>query len=1091
MNLVSLGCCAAVSCASVAAANPHDDFNPRSSRVWTNTRTGERTEGSLSFVRDGKVTVTTPLGNHATIELAELAAPERAEVDAHVVAVRAANEPRDEQAPAAAAPLQAAIFEKFAPFVRTRFDERWLYVESDGRPHPPLEMKMMVGITSWQQQVPLPQNYTGANAWQIPLKPELAEHPIPGRSNLMKGAVALAANGIPIFNALNNRGVDSMSIGELDEFGGHCGRADDYHYHAAPLALERVVGKGNPIAYALDGFPIHGLFDPKAKSGDALACPNGSHAPLDELNGHFFEVPKGEGLAGGTRSYHYHASRTFPYINGGLRGKAELSGPGPENEVVPQAHANPVRPALLALRGAKITGFEQTGPEAWSLRYEIGGKPSFVNYRVLNGGKVSFEFVGADGSKRVDDFFPRARRGEGGAARGGEPRGTERPQRTPPASSALSLECDGVGDDGMLRARHTCDGDSVMPGFSWSNLPSGTKSLALTIHHITPDNAERVYLVMYGIPPDTNSLSEAERLVGHLGLNSVTRRAEYAPPCSQGPGEKIYSATIYALSAEPEFKASSAVTRPALLDAMKPITLGTASAELKYSRPQSAAEPERERGGGERGKRGLRDQMTAFKTDVPSLDYDTVLVQPTANSMGISVRTSSDRLTAIEYARPGAAKSDVSAKCSMKAGVPATIRLTELAPDTDYTYRLLSWSNDGSDPQRGDMHQFHTPRALGAPFAFVVQADSHLDQGVTPKAYEQTLANMVAAKPDFLVDLGDTFMTDKRGQDFERSLPQYDAQRYYFSLACHSMPLFMALGNHDGEKGDAGGGIAAWSYNQRTTRFPPPTIDGAHTTGTTTMKNGRGANYYAFEWGDALVVVLDPFWPTTERSRGGGGGGGPAVKPLEPDDSSWSRTLGREQYDWLAQTLAKSQAKQKFIFIHHLVGGIGGPAARGGVESSPYFEWGGANADGSDGFARHRPGWPTPIHDLLVKHGVAAVFHGHDHLYAHSIVDGIHYQCVPQPGNLEGNTRSAQEYGYVSGTLHGSPGHLRVSMAIDGSAKVELVRTAIDTSDTSSSSGDERGRRRGEASRGGQAESNGAIVDAYEIKPRPHVETHN
>jgi threonine/homoserine/homoserine lactone efflux protein len=51
-----------------------------------------------------------------------------------------------------------------------------------------------------------------------------------------------------------------------------------------------------------------------------------------------------------------------------------------------------------------------------------------------------------------------------------------------------------------------------------------------------------------------------------------------------------------------------------------------------------------------------------------------------------------------------------------------------------------------------------------------------------PKAYEQTLANMVAARPDFLVDLGDTFMTDKRGQDYRRAIDQYDAQRYYFGL---------------------------------------------------------------------------------------------------------------------------------------------------------------------------------------------------------------------------------------------------------------------------------------------------------------------
>ena len=70
-----------------------------------------------------------------------------------------------------------------------------------------------------------------------------------------------------------------------------------------------------------------------------------------------------------------------------------------------------MRPALPPLRGASITGFEQTGPKAWSLRYEIGGKASFVNYRVEDGGKVIFEFVGPDGEKRVEEHMPRARGG--------------------------------------------------------------------------------------------------------------------------------------------------------------------------------------------------------------------------------------------------------------------------------------------------------------------------------------------------------------------------------------------------------------------------------------------------------------------------------------------------------------------------------------------------------------------------------------------------------------------------------------------------------------------------------------------------------
>ena len=458
-----------------------------------------------------------------------------------------------------------------------------------------------------------------------------------------------------------------------------------------------------------------------------------------------------------------------------------------------------------------------------------------------------------------------------------------------------------------------------------------------------------------------------------------------------------------------------------------------------------------------------------------------ILASPTATTMTVSVRAASDRVGAIEFGREGETIRETTDKIAMKAGVPTNFTLDGLAADRGYVYRFLWWTEEGDGPSRGEERRFHTPRAAGSAFTFVVQADSHLDQGVTPEAYAQTLANMAAARPDFLVDLGDTFMTGKRGQDFERAESQYDAQRHYFGLACDAMPLFMVLGNHDGETGSASGEIAAWSYHERTSRFPPPAIDGVMYTGATAMRDGRGANHYAFEWGDALFVVLDPFWPTAERSRGGGGRSGRDVPVLGFEDSSWSRTLGRSQYDWLVRTLAASDAPQKFVFVHHLVGGRGGNEARGGVESATSFEWGGRNADGSEGFASRRPGWPMPIHDLLVEHGVTAVFHGHDHLYVHAMLDGIHYQCVPQPGNLGGNTRSAAEYGYASGTILGSPGHLRISIAGDATATVEFVRTAIEGE---AAPGSERRRRGGAA-----AEANGAVVDRYEIAPRRTAET--
>ncbi len=1090
------------------------------SRGWTHVPDQIHWHGSFLAARGDRVSIQTDDGTVVTVEAAKLSEEDRAFVASKVASIarQQGGGTAAKHVPAAAAtPWQAAAFAPFAPFVRTRSDERWLYVESDGLPHEPLAHPMMVGIRAWQQQVPLPQPYTGTNAWQIPLKPALAERPISGRDALMRGAVALAANGIPIFNSLNNRGVDSFSVGELDEFGGHCGRADDYHYHVAPLAIASIVGPRAPIAFALDGFPVYGLFDPSAAAGSELACPCGSHEPLDELNGHVCEVPAGQGFDGGTRSYHYHASKTFPYINGGLRGRVTLDGEGRESQVSPQPRANGVRPALQVLRGASITSFRSSGPKAWSLGYEIGGKPGSVAYRIEADGHVAFEFTAVDGTVTRETYQPQRERGGEGRGerdRGGDRRGRRGgqdqppvpPTQTPPSMAGFVLSTTGLDGRGLLDPRYTCDGEGISPPFAWKGVPAGTVSLALTIHHVTPDDEERVYLVLSDIPPSATGLAAGERSIGRFGRSSVHDRAAYEPPCSQGPGEKTYVATLYALSAAPAL-GERPVTRQELLADIRSTTLGSTSLAIKAERGIGTAprprddgerggEPRREPANDERGT--LLARMTAFKTEVPERPMDVILARPTERSITVSVGVPNDARVVVERWATGSEQRTTSTPVRVAAGTVGLVALEDLEPGREYAYRvgLLPAEGDapragaGREPSWGSVGRFRTRVPAGTPFTFVVQADSHLDQGVTPAVYERTLANMREARPDFLVDLGDTFMTDKRGKDFERSRPQYDAQRYYFGLACDAAPLFMVLGNHDGEKGSAGrgeGDMGPWSYRMRTARFPEPLIGpsgGGMYTGATSMVEGRGSHYYAFTWGDAEVIVLDPFWPTTERVRGGGGSGGRGgdggrgagdSPPLEPMDASWAATLGREQYDWLAATLAASTARYRFVFIHHLVGGVGGTESRGGVEGAPFFEWGGRNADGTSGFAERRPGWPMPIHDLLVKYRVTAVFHGHDHLYVHSVKDGVHYQCVPQPGNLGGSTRSAAAYGYASGTLFGSPGHVRVHVTPER-ARVEFVRTAVPGLE------DDR-ERGGRGRRGGPSEANGSVVDSYEIPP--------
>ena len=437
---------------------------------------------------------------------------------------------------------------------------------------------------------------------------------------------------------------------------------------------------------------------------------------------------------------------------------------------------------------------------------------------------------------------------------------------------------------------------------------------------------------------------------------------------------------------------------------------------------------------GNRGSNNRREPE--FRVTVPAHDWDLILARPTADSVEVSVLAYTNLEARISY-QPATSTDapTLTPPTACPADQPVLISLRDLSPDTAYRYRLLTRSSPDTGWQSGPEQSFHTARHPGAPFTFTIQADSHLDGGVDPATYRQTLLNVRTDQPDFHLDLGDTFMVDKYPK-FQDAAAQYLAQRYYFGHL--ESPLFLVLGNHDGEtlgrNGRHDDEMAVWSNGLRKRYFPNPEPDHFYTGNSIPHPQaGLLQNYYAWTWGDALFIVLDPFW-TSAKIRGRG----------VDASANWNRTLGDTQYQWLTSTLERSHATHKFVFIHHLVGGET-PEGRGGAEASHFFEWGGHELDGTRSFAKRRPGWAKPVHDLLVDHHVTAVFHGHDHMYIKQERDGIIYQLVPQPGNARSRTRSAEEYGYLSGKIVPSPGHLRVQVT-PGTVKVDYVRSEIDRS---------------------------------------------
>ncbi|RVT85058.1 metallophosphoesterase [Inhella crocodyli] len=383
---------------------------------------------------------------------------------------------------------------------------------------------------------------------------------------------------------------------------------------------------------------------------------------------------------------------------------------------------------------------------------------------------------------------------------------------------------------------------------------------------------------------------------------------------------------------------------------------------------------------------------------------------------------------------------------ALQANGVSVLSLGGLLADTAYNYELR-WTPPSGTEQAAVLGRFQTARPPGREFVFTVQADSHLDENSSLPVYQRTLQNVLADRPDFHVDLGDTFMTEKHSDPLSELVQmapdaatvnrRYVYERGNFAAISHAVPLFLANGNHEGEAGwlnnGSGSNLAVWATQARQQYFANP-APGIFYRGDTLPDPfvGARAAWYSWTWGDAQFIVLDPYWNTAA----------PASK------DGWNLTLGERQYRWLADTLATSTARMKFVFVHNLVGGLDGQM-RGGVEGAPYFEWGGLNADGSAGFAARRPGWGLPIHELLKQHKVNAVFKGHDHLHARQELDGILYLTVAQPSavNTTSAANLARDYHYAQGTILPSAGHLRVTVKATGYA-VEYVRSWQPTQET-------------------------------------------
>lgn len=424
-----------------------------------------------------------------------------------------------------------------------------------------------------------------------------------------------------------------------------------------------------------------------------------------------------------------------------------------------------------------------------------------------------------------------------------------------------------------------------------------------------------------------------------------------------------------------------------------------------------------------------------------TLRHAELLGRPTDKSITVKAFFNNPAEVCIQYGTSTGVYPQQTAWKSFAAGEPAEILVDGLSANTAYFYRMCYRAPGSTIVTTRAEHKFQTQRTLGSTFTFVVQADPHLDEQSDTAIYRRCLNNQLDDAPDFMVDLGDFLMSDKLKNAAGRLThdtvtARCHLLRSYYETSGHSVPLFISLGNHEGESGwnlnNTPENVAIWGTLDRQKYFLNPAPNGFYTGDETVHPLvGKRENYYAWTWGDALFIVLDPYWYTSPK---------PDAK------NGWRWTLGKTQYDWLKNTLEKSKAKFKFVFAHQIVGGD--PDGRGGTEFADFYEWGGKNLDGTAGFAANRPGWYKPIKDLLTENQVNIFFHGHDHFFGKQEKDCLIYQETPQPSHPNFQSTSLPgDYGYFTGQFLPNSGHIRVTVGPEG-VKVEYVRVYAPKSET-------------------------------------------
>ncbi|MES1924233.1 YbhB/YbcL family Raf kinase inhibitor-like protein [Salinisphaera sp. T31B1] len=146
----------------------------------------------------------------------------------------------------------------------------------------------------------------------------------------------------------------------------------------------------------------------------------------------------------------------------------------------------------------------------------------------------------------------------------------------PFAPADMKLSSSAFKQHGAIPKKYSAEGDNISPELSWSNVPEGTRSLAIICHDPDAPLVQNgmygfVHWLCYNLPADMTQIAEGAD-VATVGNNDFGEVGYGGPMPPEGHGPHYYYFWVLALDAEPELPTGLALGE--LLEKIEPHLLG-------------------------------------------------------------------------------------------------------------------------------------------------------------------------------------------------------------------------------------------------------------------------------------------------------------------------------------------------------------------------------------------------------------------------------------------------------------------------------------------------------------------------------------